>query len=128
MDEREYLDDIDEDSDDDVVELFRWLEEMDTGSVYLNNPRELSKMEITEEIIRKTVNSNELEFEGKINEPVVTFGSICAEGRTIKISNPKLFIEVLKLADNIEFYPKTNGNVRMGVAFNSLAVKIGKVE
>ena len=128
MDEREYLDDIDEDFNSDIVELYGLFKEMDKGNIYLSNPRELSKIEIAEEIIRKVVNSDELKITREINEPSITTGGIDVEGKTIKISDPKLFIEILRLADNIDFYPKTNGNVCMGVTFRGLAVRIGRVE
>lgn len=121
-------DEYDDDFDQDIIDLCKMLEENEESNIYLNNPIELSKMEIVESIIKKTVNANELKITKEVNEPFITSGGIGAEGKSIKISNPKLFTMILKLSDNIEFFPKTNGNVEMGIAFSDVAVKIGSVE
>lgn len=121
-------DECDDDFDQDIIDLCKMIEENEEGNIYLNNPIELSKMEIVESIIKKTVNANELKITKEVNEPFITSGGIGAEGKSIKISNPKLFTMILKLSDNIEFFPKTNGNVEMGIAFSDIAVKIGSVE
>lgn len=121
-------DEYDDDFDQDIIDLCKMIEENEEGNIYLNNPIELSKMEIVESIIKKTVNANELKITKEVNEPLITSGGIGAEGKSIKISNPKLFTMILKLSDNIEFFPKTNGNVEMGIAFSDIAVKIGSVE
>ncbi|WP_278864166.1 hypothetical protein [Leyella stercorea] len=121
-------DEYDDDFDQDIIDLCKMIEENEEGNIYLNNPIELSKMEIVETIIKKTVNTDELKITKEVNEPFITSGGIGVEGKSIKISNPKLFTMILKLSDNIEFFPKTNGNVEMGIAFSGIAVKIGSVE
>lgn len=121
-------DEYDDDFDQDIIDLCKMIEENEEGNIYLNNPIELSKMEIVETIIKKTVNADELKITKEVNEPFITSGGIGVEGKSIKISNPKLFTMTLKLSDNIEFFPKTNGNVEMGIAFSGIAVKIGSVE
>lgn len=121
-------DEYDDDFDQDIIDLCKMIEENEEGNIYLNNPIELSKMEIVETIIKKTVNADELKITKEVNEPFITSGGIGVEGKSIKISNPKLFTMILKLSDNIEFFPKTNGNVEMGIAFSGIAVKIGSVE
>ena len=64
-------DEYDDDFDQDIIDLCKMIEENEEGNIYLNNPIELSKMEIVESIIKKTVNANELKITKEVNEPFI---------------------------------------------------------
>lgn len=52
------------------------------------------------------------------------FAEVVVEGPSIEIFSPDMFQRVIKLANNFEVYPLTNGKVRMAFGFYGLKTKV----
>lgn len=52
-------------------------------------------------------------------------GTITAEINSLTVHEITLFAEMIKEADNFEIYPLVNGNIKIGIAFQSLLKTIG---
>lgn len=52
-------------------------------------------------------------------------GTITAEIKSLTVHETTLFTEMIKDADNFEIYPLVNGNIKIGIAFQSVLKTIG---
>lgn len=64
------------------------------------------------------------EFQCEYNEPFTETGSFDIVGDQIVIENMETFINIGKLASNMEVYPRTDGKLRMSFTFHGLTTPI----
>lgn len=84
-------------------------------------PKKVHDVAVVFNIIKKIIKPKaNTDVSYLLNEPYLTTGSVSITSRNIIITNPQIFAKLLRIADNFEAYPLTNGNVQMNFGFNGL--------
>lgn len=52
--------------------------------------------------------------------PYQNMGTVSITGKKCEFENPNLLIKAIQLANNVEFYPKTNGKIQIDFTFYGL--------
>ena len=60
----------------------------------------------------------------ELYKPYKNMGSVSIIGKTILFNNPIKFVELARLADNLEIYSKTNGEIQINFTFYGLSEPI----
>ena len=69
------------------------------------------------DLLRKTVSDGEMEINV---DPAFNLGTITVDLDSLSVVDPGVFADVIRKADNFEFYPLTNGKIRLDVTFRSV--------
>lgn len=122
----EYEEEYEEEYDDCLDGLLAFLASLPRESVKLLNVPKYKQMLIAaselKDLLRMYGESGEIE----INlHREFNMGSITAEIPSFTVREPELFIRVVKEADNFEVYPLLNGNIKIGISFQSVLKTIG---
>lgn len=76
-------------------------------------------------IIKGVSKSKGVKVAIELNQPYVSMGNISITGRDVVIYDSEDFLRAVKLASNLDIYPKTNGTVRVTLTFHGLTKKAG---
>lgn len=107
-------------NDDAIDSIAKLLDEIDKNPAVIN-PRRIHDMKSAFDIVDKTFASSSVKISYKVNEPFKNMGSITLEGKNILFNDPKVFLEIATLANNVDIYPLVNGKIRMSFGFNDIA-------
>lgn len=105
---------------DNLTEIIR---KQETGPQILDVKR-VQEMQRADEVIKKAVTGEDVEFFCEVNKPVLSVGSISVEGKILAVADPNWFHVVASLASNMEIYPLTNGKTLMTFTFHGLTKSI----
>lgn len=103
--------------------LTKIIREQEAGPQILDVKR-VQEMQLAEEVIKKEVMGEDVEFFCEVNKPFLSMGSISVEGKILAVADPDWFHVVAGLASNMEIYPLTNGKIRMTFTFHGLTKSI----
>lgn len=99
------------------------IEEEDSHPAIVN-PEKFNKFKLACDAAELVAHRNGLMFSYKQNEPYKSMGSIYIEGSSIAIPETRALMAIMRLADNTDIYPLSNGNIRMVFTFHNLATAI----
>lgn len=112
--------------DDCLDGLLGFLKALPTESVKLLNVPRYTQMLTAAARLRQLLGisgeSGEIEIEV---HRAFNMGVVRAEIGSLTVLRPALFMETIKDADNFEVYPLTNGNLKVGIAFQAVLKTIG---
>lgn len=122
----EYMEDLEEEYDDCLDGLLAFLASLPQQSVKLLNVPKYKQMLIAASRLKDLLCLSGESGEIEINlHREFNMGSITAEIPSFTVREPALFIELVKEADNFEIYPLVNGNIKIGISFQSVLKTIG---
>ena len=122
----EYMEDLEEEYDDCRDGLLAFLASLPQQSVKLLNVPKYKQMLIAASRLKDLLCLSGESGEIEINlHREFNMGSITAEIPSFTVREPALFIELVKEADNFEIYPLVNGNMKIGISFQSVLKTIG---
>lgn len=84
------------------------------------NPIKIKQMQFAYSVLKYLTKDMNAEVTYQIGGVFKSMGSIAVEGRELTFTNSEWFARAAEFASNTEIYPKTNGNVRIGLAFHGL--------
>lgn len=107
-----------------VEDILNWLREAAKKD---SKPRRFVSDPVREQLVEKLYNvlSYIMSSTGAVvsyERRYANFASIRITGTEIVIRDPKLFMAVAKMADNIDIYPKTDSTVCMTLSFNKMLI------
>lgn len=88
-------------------------------------PEQLERVELVRDAMRCSVDKRS-KIECEIDELFPGVADITIIGKPIGIVNPDMFAKAIRIADNFEVYPKTNGSVQMNLAFYNVTRRVKK--
>lgn len=122
----EYREDLEEEYDDCLDGLLAFLASLPQESVKLLNIPKYKQMLIAASRLKDLLCMSGESGEIEINlHREFNMGSIIAEIPSFTVREPALFLELIKEADNFEIYPLVNGNIKIGISFQSVLKTIG---
>lgn len=122
----EYMEDLEEEYDDCLDGLLAFLASLPQESVKLLNIPKYKQMLIAASRLKDLLCMSGESGEIEINlHREFNMGSITAEIPSFTVREPALFLELIKEADNFEIYPLVNGNIKIGISFQSVLKTIG---
>lgn len=122
----EYMEDLEEEHDDCLDGLLAFLASLPQESVKLLNIPKYKQMLIAASRLKDLLCMSGESGEIEINlHREFNMGSITAEIPSFTVREPALFLELIKEADNFEIYPLVNGNIKIGISFQSVLKTIG---
>lgn len=74
--------------------------------------------------LKEIVYGNNVKISRVFHEPYKSMGYISIVGNDIVVKDSAIFAAVLKLASNIEIYPKTDGTVQINLTYHGLTMPI----
>lgn len=74
--------------------------------------------------LKEIVSGNNVKISRVFHEPYKSMGYISIVGNDIAVKDSAMFAAVLKLASNIEIYPKTDGTVQINLTYHGLTMPI----
>lgn len=120
------MEDLEEEYDDCLDGLLAFLASLPQQSVKLLNVPKYKQMLIAASRLKDLLCLSGESGEIEINlHREFNMGSITAEIPSFTVREPALFIELVKEADNFEIYPLVNGNIKIGISFQSVLKTIG---
>lgn len=87
-------------------------------------PDKLYQFRLVHEAFKAMTHGTDAKVTYALHEPFRSMGSVFVEGRDLCFADTGLFARVLQLADNVEVYPLTNGEVRMAATFHDIVKPI----
>ena len=122
----EYSGEYEEEYDDCLEGMLALLASLPQESVKLLNVPKYKQMLIAASRLKDLLCMSGESGEIEINlHREFNMGSITAEIPSFTVREPALFVEVIKEADNFEIYPLVNGNIKIGISFQSVLKTIG---
>lgn len=122
----EYMGEYEEEYDDCLEGMLAFLASLPQESVKLLNVPKYKQMLIAASRLKDLLCMSGESGEIEINlHREFNMGSITAEIPSFTVREPALFVEVIKEADNFEIYPLVNGNIKIGISFQSVLKTIG---
>ena len=109
----------DDEDDDDILEIARMVEESESRAKYKNT----EKIEAIKEAfyrLRDSMSEIDASVTCELHTPYPSMGGIIINGKEFEIEDMEALINVLKLASNVEVYPKTDGTVQLDITFHGL--------
>ena len=85
------------------------------------NPLRMKEMLHVHKILKESVVGSETYVTYEIDETFMTVACVTITGKIICFKNPDAFFEAVKLADNFEICPKTNGVIDINFSFYGTA-------
>lgn len=94
------------------------------------NPVRVRDMRKAELILQKIAddNSAKTKIQSRYNEPFKSMGSIELETKSLRVTDIESFRRASLLADNVDIYPLTDGNVRISFGFHGIAIPVMEEE
>lgn len=124
MDKNEYnFDNLffkEEDTLDDIISYFNELEKEEKDIIRVSRPDKVRDILQAYKILKYLTQGTKTKVKLELNEPFASSGCVCVIGRNISFTDSKLFMQAVKLADNLDVYPLTNGNIQMDLGFHNL--------
>lgn len=74
--------------------------------------------------LKDIVSGSNVQVRRVFHEPYNSMGYISIVGNDIVVKDSAIFAAVLKLASNIEIYPKTDGTVQINLTYHGLTMPI----
>ena len=74
--------------------------------------------------LKDIVSGSNVQVRRVFHEPYNSMGYISIVGNDIAVKDSAMFAAVLKLASNIEIYPKTDGTVQINLTYHGLTMPI----
>ena len=125
MNEENYYDEYEE-YDDCLNELLAFFESLPKESVKLLDVSKYKRMLVAASKLKTLlcISGESGEIEVNLHREF-NMGTITAEIKSLTVHETTLFTEMIKDADNFEIYPLVNGNIKIGIAFQSVLKTIG---
>ena len=125
MNEENYYDEFEE-YDACLDGLLAFFEVLPKESVKLLDISKYRQMLVTASILKEVLCRSRESGEIELNlHREFNMGTITAEIKFLTVHEIRLFTEMIKDADNFEIYPLVNGNIKIGIAFQSVLKTIG---
>lgn len=125
----EWLEEEDEDCGDEwLLEIFRQAKKEDEGNIYLQDPRQVERVQKVYRLIKEVTVGQEVSVTCRLHAPFITMGSVTVEGFVPEFRDVEKLAEAVRLADNMDMVAKTCGMVEMTFTFHGMARKIGRVD
>ena len=122
----EYVEDLEEEYDGCLDGLLAYLASLPKESVKLLNVPKYKHMLIAASRLKDLLCMSGETGEIEINlHRQFNMGSITAEIPSLTVRELALFIKLVKGADTFEVYPLLNGNIRIGISYQSVLKTIG---
>ena len=83
-------------------------------------PNKLQQMQFVHSVVKYLMKGTNAKVTYVLNSPFKSMGSIFLEAKEIKFADMKWLGRIMKLANNVDIYPLTNGNVKMAITFHGL--------
>ncbi len=106
-----------------IVEIGKFLQELGAGT-YEPVKNTEQKLDVICELAKQLFPGASITL--KKNEPYKSMGYVSVEAETIHCAKPEVFLAMSALASNIDFCPKSNGNVQIDFTVHGIARKVGK--
>lgn len=91
------------------------------GSPAVIDPQRMAEFREAYHILQSIAEENGALLTYQLHEPLKSMGSITLQGADLTFEKPALLAQALVLADSVEVYPLTDGNVRAELTFHRLA-------
>lgn len=102
----------------DVVSVARRIfQEIEDASVEVDEYG-LKKIHVAYDELKKMFGEKNVTIE--LHSPLKTLGSVSINSSGLRCSNPRDFVAIARLGDNIEIYSKKDGSVQVDFAFSDL--------
>lgn len=83
-------------------------------------PKELRKLDTVYRLMEELCAGEDVQVSYRLHEPYKFFGAVIVLAKSLRILEPKLLREALKMSDNLEVSPCTDGRVQLDFGFNRL--------
>lgn len=90
----------------------------------ITDPKKAQVVLYTYKVLKYLTKGTKAKVTYALNEPYKSMGSVSVAGKELTFSDSKLFMVAVKLADNFNVYPKTNGTVQMDFTFHGLTISL----
>lgn len=123
--EKEFM--SDEEVDEMIESLTDLIEEQaenEDSRTSITDPKKAQAVLYTYKVLQYLTKGTKAKVTYALNEPYKSMGSVSVAGKELTFSDSKLFMVAVKLADNFNVYPKTNGTVQMDFTFHGLTISL----
>lgn len=110
--------DFDEDIDAVIKAIGKRIEQEENNKPIAKN--KLDQMNTAHNKMLKILKGNKVRVSSKLGYPYPSMGCISIIGKEIKIEDPKSFVKTVWLGNNIDVYPKTDGDIQIDVTFHGM--------
>ena len=104
----------------DDIDYIAMLVDVEEQHPAIINDKKIDLMQAVYEQIQEAFARSDVVVKQKIHEPFKSMGSILMVGTCIEIFKTSKFAGLLRLADNVDIYPKTNGTIQIAMTFHGL--------
>lgn len=110
---------------DNFIELKKDYDQKREGIVEIINPLRAKELLFAEENLKRIFKNRDTEINRNLEYIHDDVGAITIIGRSIAFENPEMFIEIIKGANKLEVFPKTNGTVQMDINYFNITMDLG---
>lgn len=96
----------------------------DDVGIYVLNPERCTELYYAFKKVKKVIRGRGCKAKIRLNTPTITMGYIEIEGEELSFLNSTDMIEAMKLASNVDVYPKTNGKIKMDLGFHGINKRV----
>ncbi len=121
-----FIEEEEQEAFDDYIKTFGdelLAEEMKDAMV---NPSKVGLVLYFYKTLKSAVKGTGVKVSYKMYEPIRSMGYVIVTGKNISFKDQKAFFEVVKLCDNFDVCPKTDGTVEMNFTVHDLTISIDK--
>lgn len=109
-----------EESIDPILDALGELLQLQEKKTAILVPKRLAEFRQAYSLLKTIAEENGALLAYHLHDPFKSMGAICLESADLEFSQTDVLIRVMNLADNMEVYPLTNGNIRMSFTFHGL--------
>lgn len=84
------------------------------------NFQRLKELYVCYQLVQSVVDKSNTKISLELHKPVANMGYVEIKGKRINVTQPKKFVEICRLASNIEVLPMTDGNTVLNIGFNDI--------
>ena len=111
--------------DDDLIKYISDEIEKSEDGISVMDPGRVQDIGVVYNVMKSVVKGTGIRVTYELNAPYSSMGSVSVTGKGINVSEPSLFVKAVKLASNMEIYPKVDGTVVIDLTFHRLTRRVG---
>lgn len=110
---------------DNLIEVKKAYDQRREGIVEIINPLRAKELLFAEENLKRIFTNRNAKVNRNLKYIHDDVGTITIIDREITFENPEMFIEIIRGANHLEVFPKTDGTVQMDISYFYITTDLG---